>query len=321
MALDGRTLGLALSGGGYRATLFGLGSLWRLNDAGLLGKLDRITSVSGGSILLGVLAQHWRELQFEDGRAVNFAPVIADPVRTFCGKSIDVGVTVLGALTPFKNGRGLPCGTLRQGTVRRYPTQGLTGRSQRESQIHVLRHQPANWPQLPVPTRHDRRLPARHLDRDRQNPARCRRRCLQCLPAVFSPTSSTPIRPPGAMGGSAELESVARSDRAGGRRRLRQHGAAILVGRADSSWSASRRALRDRGRARRGQYPANGPHPRHPDRSDPRAAQALADFRIRSGTPARRILGNRNPDQRLRRNPRMTEDPKSAKRWNTFRPG
>ena len=46
MALDGKTLGLALSGGGYRATLFSLGSLWRLNDAGLLGKLDRITSVS-----------------------------------------------------------------------------------------------------------------------------------------------------------------------------------------------------------------------------------------------------------------------------------
>ena len=48
MAIDGKTMGLALSGGGYRATLFGLGSLWRLNDAGLLGRLDRITGVSGG---------------------------------------------------------------------------------------------------------------------------------------------------------------------------------------------------------------------------------------------------------------------------------
>jgi len=59
MALDGKTLGLALSGGGYRATLFGLGSLTRLNDAGLLGKLDLITSVSGGSILAGILALRW----------------------------------------------------------------------------------------------------------------------------------------------------------------------------------------------------------------------------------------------------------------------
>ncbi len=81
MALDGKTLGLALSGGGYRATLFSLGSLWRLNDAGLLGKLDRITSVSGGSILMGILAHRWRQLQFDNGRAGNFAQVVAEPVR------------------------------------------------------------------------------------------------------------------------------------------------------------------------------------------------------------------------------------------------
>ncbi len=75
MAIDGKTLGLALSGGGYRATLFGLGSLWRLNDAGLLGKLDRVTSVSGGSIVAGVLANRWRDLQFTDGKAANFVDV------------------------------------------------------------------------------------------------------------------------------------------------------------------------------------------------------------------------------------------------------
>ena len=65
MALaDGTTLGLALSGGGFRATLFGLGSLWRLNDAGLLGRLDRVTSVSGGSIMAGILASRWHALSF-----------------------------------------------------------------------------------------------------------------------------------------------------------------------------------------------------------------------------------------------------------------
>lgn len=102
MAIDGKTLGLALSGGGYRATLFGLGSLWRLNDAGLLGKLDRITSVSGGSILMGILAHRWRQLQFTDGRAGNFAEVIAEPVRTFCAKTIDIGAGLAGLLVPFK---------------------------------------------------------------------------------------------------------------------------------------------------------------------------------------------------------------------------
>ncbi len=103
MAHDGKTLGLALSGGGFRATLFSLGSLWRLNDAGLLGKLDRITSVSGGSILMGVLAHRWRQLQFDNGRAGNFSQVIADPVRAFCSKTIDVGAGVAGLLMPFKS--------------------------------------------------------------------------------------------------------------------------------------------------------------------------------------------------------------------------
>jgi NTE family protein len=102
MAIDGSTLGLALSGGGFRATLFGLGSLWRLNDAGLLGRLDRVTSVSGGSILAGVLAHRWRELTFEEGRAANFDAVIAAPVREFCGRTIDIGAGILGLLVPFR---------------------------------------------------------------------------------------------------------------------------------------------------------------------------------------------------------------------------
>ena len=103
MAIDGKTLGLALSGGGYRATLFGLGSLWRLNDAGLLGKLDRVTSVSGGSIVSGVLAHGWRELQFAGGRASNFQAVVAAPVQEFCSHTIDVSAGLKGWLNPFKS--------------------------------------------------------------------------------------------------------------------------------------------------------------------------------------------------------------------------
>ncbi len=54
----GQTLdvGLALSGGGFRATLFHLGSLTRLNELGWLRRLDIVTSVSGGSIIAGLLA-------------------------------------------------------------------------------------------------------------------------------------------------------------------------------------------------------------------------------------------------------------------------
>ena len=58
-------IALCLSGGGYRAMLFHTGSLWRLNEAGLLAKLDRISSVSGGSITAGVLGLAWSQLAFD----------------------------------------------------------------------------------------------------------------------------------------------------------------------------------------------------------------------------------------------------------------
>jgi NTE family protein len=103
MSVNGMRVGLALSGGGYRATLFSLGSLWRLNDAGLLGRLDIVTSVSGGSILSGVLAAHWRELRFAEGRASNFVEAVAEPVQRFCAEGIDVAAGVKGLLNPFRS--------------------------------------------------------------------------------------------------------------------------------------------------------------------------------------------------------------------------
>jgi predicted acylesterase/phospholipase RssA len=44
-------LGLALSGGGLRATLYHLGVVRFLRDAGLLRDVTHMVSVSGGSIL------------------------------------------------------------------------------------------------------------------------------------------------------------------------------------------------------------------------------------------------------------------------------
>lgn len=42
---------LCLSGGGHRAALFHLGALWRLHERRLLREVDRVSAVSGGSIL------------------------------------------------------------------------------------------------------------------------------------------------------------------------------------------------------------------------------------------------------------------------------
>jgi NTE family protein len=98
--------GLALSGGGFRATLFHLGALRRLNEIGWLRSLDIITSVSGGSIINGVLATRWSTLNWTPiagggESASNFDAAIAQPVRDFCTRSIDVSSVVIGALSPF----------------------------------------------------------------------------------------------------------------------------------------------------------------------------------------------------------------------------
>jgi predicted acylesterase/phospholipase RssA len=54
-----RKIGLALSGGGFRATLFHLGLVRFLHDAGILSNVSHITSVSGGSIIAAHLCLNW----------------------------------------------------------------------------------------------------------------------------------------------------------------------------------------------------------------------------------------------------------------------
>jgi len=95
---------LALSGGGFRAVLFHTGVLWRLNELGVLGRLARISSVSGGSIASGLLALRWHQLRFDEGgHAPNFEDEVAGPLRQFCAMNIDVGSVISGALNPFKS--------------------------------------------------------------------------------------------------------------------------------------------------------------------------------------------------------------------------
>jgi predicted acylesterase/phospholipase RssA len=53
------TIGLALSGGGFRASLYHLGLVRFLRDAGILSRVSQITSVSGGSILAAHLVLNW----------------------------------------------------------------------------------------------------------------------------------------------------------------------------------------------------------------------------------------------------------------------
>ena len=96
-----RGIALCLSGGGFRATLFHLGAVRRLNEFGMLSKLDVITSVSGGSILNGVLATRWPRLMISAGGVItNFEEEIARPVRAFCGTDIRTPLLLGTRLNP-----------------------------------------------------------------------------------------------------------------------------------------------------------------------------------------------------------------------------
>lgn len=93
--------GLCLSGGGYRAMLFHAGALWRLNEAGLLKGLKRISSVSGGSITAAVLGLHWSGLVWRGDVAENLDELVVDPVRALAGETVDFWAVARGGISPF----------------------------------------------------------------------------------------------------------------------------------------------------------------------------------------------------------------------------
>lgn len=59
---SGPQIGLCLSGGGFRATLFALGAVRYLVEAGHSGKIRAVSSVSGGSVAAAMLADQWPKI-------------------------------------------------------------------------------------------------------------------------------------------------------------------------------------------------------------------------------------------------------------------
>ena len=93
-------IALAMSGGGFRATLFHVGALRRLTELGILTRLGRISSISGGSIAAGRLAQVWSQLE-PDPTVANFEALVGAPLRDFCSRTIDAGAIAHGLFSPF----------------------------------------------------------------------------------------------------------------------------------------------------------------------------------------------------------------------------
>jgi NTE family protein len=95
-------IGIAMSGGGFRAMLFHAGALARMNELGLLSRAQRIASVSGGSIMSGHLALSWAALGAADAKGVfaNFRTIVVDPILAFSREKVDV-VDALTGLLPW----------------------------------------------------------------------------------------------------------------------------------------------------------------------------------------------------------------------------
>lgn len=92
---------LCLSGGGYRAMVFHAGALIRLNEAGMLRPLKRVSSVSGGSIAAGVLGLKWSALRFgPDGAAGGLMQEVIEPILKMASRTIDVPSIIKGKLLP-----------------------------------------------------------------------------------------------------------------------------------------------------------------------------------------------------------------------------
>ena len=69
------------------------------SEIGLLPKLNRISSVSGGSITAAVLALKWRNaLRFENGVATNFTEEVVNPIMLLAARTIDVPSVFGGSL-------------------------------------------------------------------------------------------------------------------------------------------------------------------------------------------------------------------------------
>ncbi len=98
-----RGIGLALSGGGYRATLFHIGALRRLFELGVLQRADfrTISSVSGGSITAAGFATALAGLGRLPATLDEWKQKVETPLRTLTKSDIRTGIVARKFLLPW----------------------------------------------------------------------------------------------------------------------------------------------------------------------------------------------------------------------------
>jgi hypothetical protein len=92
--MEGKSIGLCLSGGGHRASIFALGALLYLVDAGRHSDVKAISSVSGGSLTNGFLAAQSRPLHKMS--CAEFDQCAANWARQIAGSPAWWGTAIIG---------------------------------------------------------------------------------------------------------------------------------------------------------------------------------------------------------------------------------
>jgi NTE family protein len=102
-----RGIGLCLSGGGFRATLFHLGAIQRLFELGIATSpdFDTVASVSGGSLTCAQWAIAEAQAKAEN-RNLDFTRDIARPILTLTGTDLRTGPLAKKLLLPWNWFRG-----------------------------------------------------------------------------------------------------------------------------------------------------------------------------------------------------------------------
>lgn len=89
---------LCLSGGGFRAALFHLGALRRLNELGVLSRVDTISAVSGGSLIAAHLSEAIATWPEPGATVPDWDAVVAAPFRAFTQRNLRTGPLLARAL-------------------------------------------------------------------------------------------------------------------------------------------------------------------------------------------------------------------------------